>query len=85
MLSTTSLVIDYLQKSRKLYVFAGQRGKESLKDLFVYDVDNDTVQSLSGIDQSDDDCHPGIELLGVIYSFICLFCQLLLNINATRN
>ncbi|XP_067928019.1 muskelin-like isoform X2 [Watersipora subatra] len=51
-----SMMFD--NRTRKLYVFAGQRGRDSLNDLLVYDVDNDTVQTLPGIDHSLSEGHP---------------------------
>lgn len=36
-----------LQRSRKLYIFAGQRGKEYLSDFFTYEVDTQHVEYIS--------------------------------------
>jgi len=36
-----------LQGSRKLYIFAGQRGKEYLSDFFTYEVDTQHVEYIS--------------------------------------
>lgn len=37
----------FFQGSRKLYVFAGQRGKEYLSDFFTYEVDTHQVEYIS--------------------------------------
>lgn len=37
----------FLQGSRKLYVFAGQRGKEYLSDFFTYEVDTHQIEYIS--------------------------------------
>ncbi|KAJ3217804.1 Muskelin 1, intracellular mediator containing kelch motif [Dinochytrium kinnereticum] len=34
-------------KTRELYIFAGQRGKEYLSDFYIYDIDSDTVHEVS--------------------------------------
>ncbi|KAJ3106961.1 Muskelin 1, intracellular mediator containing kelch motif [Phlyctochytrium planicorne] len=34
-------------KTRELYIFAGQRGKEYLSDFYVYEIDTDTVHEVS--------------------------------------
>lgn len=40
--------INFLSKrSRKLYIFAGQRGKEYLSDFFTYEVDTQHVEYIS--------------------------------------
>lgn len=36
-----------LQRSRKLYIFAGQRGKEYLTDFFTYEVDTNNVEHIN--------------------------------------
>lgn len=36
----------FLKRLRKLYIFAGQRGKEDLSDFFTYEVDTNHIEHI---------------------------------------
>lgn len=42
----TLLISYYVQVCRKLFIFAGQRGKEYLNDFYTLDVDTQIVQAV---------------------------------------
>lgn len=45
--TNTTRRLYFFQGSRKLYVFAGQRGKEYLSDFFTYEVDTHQIEYIS--------------------------------------